>query len=60
MPPRRDRTTPRPDDPPLLRALDEAVETAETAAGTAKIEDIDVTHARLQAQLAERRKLREI
>jgi hypothetical protein len=53
MPPRRDRTTPRPEDPPILRALDDAVENAEN-------EDIDATYARLQGQLAERRKLREI
>lgn len=56
MPPRRDRTTPRPEDPPLLRALDDAADAAEAA----ESEDIDATHARLQGQLAERRKRREI
>jgi hypothetical protein len=56
MPPRRDRTTPRPEglnDPPNLDALDEAAEAAE-------IENIEETYTRLKGQVAESRKLREI
>jgi hypothetical protein len=65
MPSYRDRITPRPNNPPLLQTLDKAVDAKTTratkAARAAKTvieeKDINITHARLQSELAIRHKL---